>query len=92
MKSKCSILVVDDEWFIRNGIASFDWTSSGCEVVASAEDGDEALELVGALHPDIVITDIKMPGMTGLEFLEKAKALQPNLEAVILTGWKSLDI
>ena len=62
------VIIADDEEELRNGIIrKIDWYGNGFEVVGSAENGQEAYDLCKKYHPDLVITDIKMPFMTGLE-------------------------
>ena len=62
------LLIVDDERFIRETIASIiDWKSLGVEVIGQAADGIEAYNIILDEYPDIVMTDIKMPGLSGRE-------------------------
>lgn len=81
------VMLVDDEKMIVNSLAlGFDWKGQGFEVMATASSGGEALTLIERLHPDVVFTDIKMPGMTGLELMTEAHKLFPNLLFVIISG------
>ena len=82
------VLLVDDEEEVRKGIRDrIDWTGFGLEVVGEAENGREALEFFDETIPDIVITDINMPFMDGLELTEKIRAGFPNVKIIILTGF-----
>ena len=81
---KVSILLVDDEESIRR-ILAISLTDDGYDVTTAA-DGREALELFRSRPPDIVITDIKMPGMSGIELLDKIKAEHPDTEVIMITG------
>ena len=64
------VLVVDDEKFVREGIVQgTDWKSVGCEVVGQAKNGEEALALARTLHPVLIVTDIRMPKMDGIELV-----------------------
>ena len=64
------LILADDEEMIRESIrALIDWNSIGVEVVASCKNGPETLQAILTLHPDIVMTDIKMPGMSGLDLI-----------------------
>ena len=68
------VLIVDDEPFVREGLKLIiNWEQYGFIICGEASDGDEALKLMKELSPDLVITDIKMPEMDGLEFIEMAK-------------------
>lgn len=81
------VLLVEDEIMIREGIAAaIDWQEYGFELCGQSGDGEEALRFIDRLNPDIVITDIQMPRMTGLELIVSAKRLQPLLEFIILSG------
>lgn len=61
------------------------------ELAGTASNGLEALELVRTCHPDILITDIRMPGCHGLELIERAKLEQPQLEIVIISGYAHFE-
>ena len=82
------LLLVDDEAFIREGILCMvDWARLGIEVTGAAENALSALESMMDDMPDILLTDIKMPGMDGLELVERALQLNPALQCVILSGY-----
>ena len=59
--------------------------------MATANDGISALALIEELHPDIVITDIRMPGYDGIELIEKAKALNPRIDFIIISGYRHFN-
>ena len=68
------VIIVEDELLIRRGlIQTIPWSEHGCEVVGEASDGQEGMELALQANPDIVITDIHMPGEDGLTMIEKLK-------------------
>ncbi|MDI4647808.1 response regulator transcription factor [Cohnella hashimotonis] len=68
------VILVDDEMFARKGLAGLiPWEQYGFEVAGEAEDGEEALGLIGRLSPDIVVTDIRMPVLDGLEMIRAAQ-------------------
>lgn len=68
------VIIVEDEEIIRKGlIASFDWEEHGCKVVADMEDGKKGLEAIRKLRPELVISDIRMPFMSGIEMIERAR-------------------
>lgn len=86
------VVVADDEARVCDLILLLaDWGSLGMEVVGTAANGLEALQLVRTLIPDILITDIRMPGCYGLELIEKAKAEFPALEIVIISGYAHFE-
>lgn len=69
------VLLVDDEPFILQGIkVIIDWEKEGFEIAATAENGLEALEYLKKEKVDLIIADIRMPGMTGLELLEQIRS------------------
>ncbi len=78
------ILVVDDEESTRD-LLSLTLQSDGYEVLC-AEDGFCALGLCHTHPPDIVLTDIKMPGMDGIELLRRLKHINPDMEVIMITG------
>ena len=84
------ILIVDDEFLVRLGLkTTIDWKAHGYQVVGEASNGNEALEMVTSLEPDIVLVDIKMPSMDGLEFIKRAKEISRNLSFLILTNYEN---
>lgn len=86
------LLVVDDEFIIREGIKTkMDWNRLGVELVAVAENGYEALETLKAGPVDILITDIRMPVMDGIQLSREAMKLHPNLKIIILTGYEEFE-
>ncbi len=78
------VMLVDDHPLVRNGIASL-LRARGHEVVAEAGNGREALATVGKISPDLVLMDIRMPEMGGLEATRLIKAEYPNIKIVMLT-------
>ncbi len=83
------VLVVDDEPALRKSIARI-LTSRGCEV-STAEDGLAAFETLQISQPDVLLTDILMPRMTGLELLAQVKQRWPELEVVLMTAFADVD-
>ena len=81
-------MIVEDEELIREGLRkNIEWESLGLEVVGSAENGIEAIQLCKSLKPDILITDIKMPIISGLELIEKVKAENEDIVCIIISGY-----
>ena len=80
--------MVDDEHLIRRGLKKLiPWEQLGFEVSGEACDGEEALELISAENTDIVITDLKMPVMDGLELTGKLRESFPGIKVIVLTGF-----
>lgn len=90
-EEKLKILVVDDEMPVRQELAAFPWERVDCVLVGEAKNGKEALQLCAELHPDIIISDIEMPVMGGLEFTAALHKLYPNIQMIILTGHENFD-
>ena len=86
------ILLADDEEEIRTGIkCKIDWAGNGFELVGTAENGQEALEMAENLHPDVVMTDIKMPFMDGLTLGKRLLELMPATKLVLFSGFDDFE-
>lgn len=82
------VLIVDDEDIIRRALSRMiDWKSLSCEVIATARNGKEAFQLCVSSMPDIIITDLVMPEMDGLEFLSKLRELDREVKVIVLSGY-----
>lgn len=82
------IMIVDDEVIIRTGLAQvIKWEQYGLVLLEPAASGEEALERIPRERPHILLTDIQMSGMNGLQLAEEAKRILPELEVVILSGY-----
>lgn len=87
------MLIVEDEKWEREGLLGFlDWKSFGLDVVETACDGIEGLDKAEKIHPDIIITDIKMPVMDGISMSKKIKASLPQVKIIILTGYDDFQL
>jgi len=86
------LLIADDEKIIRESLAEcIDWASLGIKNYACCADGIEALEACLDEIPDIVLTDIKMPGLSGIELIEHIQMLSKHVEIIILSGFKEFE-
>lgn len=82
------LLIADDEPKIRRGLRKIiDWNSHGVQVIGEAEDGEVALDLIEKLKPDIILLDINMPFLNGLNLLEKLNDLSMNFIIIIISGY-----
>ena len=86
------VIVVDDEYLAREGMKkTIDWTKYGCILCGEAEDGYEGIELAKKVKPDLVITDIKMPGIDGIDMAKKIKEYLPNCKFTMLQTPNSVN-
>lgn len=86
------VLIVDDELKIREGLAKvIDWKENDFIVIAQAGDGREALDIYNEKKPSLVVTDIKMPEMDGLELIAQLKKINPNVNIIILSGYDDFE-
>ena len=86
------VLLVDDEPLITRGLeALVNWEDYGFEVTYISENGLDALQYIQEHEIDLLVTDIVMPKMTGLELIEEAKKVNPELKCIILSGYEEFD-
>ena len=86
------VLIVDDEKMIRMGMKKvIPWEKLGIGEVYTAASAVEALEILEKEKPQIMITDIQMNGMTGLELIEKSRYIVPKLRVIVLTGYDNFE-
>lgn len=92
MRKLLRTLLVDDESIILRGLKeTYDWESMGFEIVGTALDGDLALKLVEEKKPDIIITDISMKRMSGLELMERVRDMGVQTEFVVLSAYRDFE-
>ena len=86
------ILIVDDEEIIRNGLISMiDWDKLGAEPAGSCPDALSALNIMTDQGADILLTDVRMPVLSGLELIDRARKINPMLQSVILSGYDDFE-
>jgi two-component system, response regulator YesN len=89
---RCRVVIVDDEILIRQGIKHYlNWEQEGFEIVGEASNGQEALQIIEATCPHIVITDMVMPIMDGEELTRIVKERYPQIEIIILSSFGEFD-
>lgn len=86
------ILIADDHLIIRQGLRLILETEPDFELVGEAGDGAEALKVCAQAHPQVVLMDLRMPGMDGLTAIEKLRVEQPEIAVVILTTFNEDDL
>lgn len=85
------LLIVDDEQIIRQGLSMLPWEENGIEVVAILKNGIEAEEWIDSHEIDILLTDIRMPGISGIELARIALQNYPDAKVVLLTGYGEFE-
>ena len=80
-----NVLIVEDEKPIREDLALFPWDECGAMLIGEAANGREALESCSDVVPDVIVTDITMPHMDGLELMERVQERYPDTEFIVLT-------
>lgn len=88
-EKKTTILVIDDEESMRDSCVQI--LSKGGYRAETAKDGSEGLEKIKKLKPDLNLIDLKMPGISGMEVLEKAQEIDPNIINVVITGYATVE-
>lgn len=88
---KKKVLIADDHALVREGIAAFLKLCDDVEVVAEASDGVEALEKTARFRPDIIIMDINMPKLGGLETTIEIKKMYPDIKVLVLTQYEDRE-
>lgn len=85
---RVKMLIADDERIIREGILHIvDWSEHGIEIIGAARDGEQARAMYEAHRPEIVMTDIRMPKLDGLELIQHIRCLDDDAKVIILSGY-----
>ncbi|WP_339225037.1 response regulator [Paenibacillus sp. FSL H8-0332] len=86
------VLIVDDEYYFRQLLIRLvDWEAAGFEVAAEADDGSAALQIIGEQSIDLIITDIEMPNMNGLEFIGEVRKLNSAAKLIFITSYDNFS-
>ena len=86
------LMIVDDEQIIREALSEMvDYQSIGYELVATAKNGMEALDTIRDEYPDVVVTDIRMPFINGLELIDRSRKSDSNITFVLLSGYGEFE-
>ena len=86
------LMIVDDEPFVRNALRTgVVWEKYGYEVVATCQDGQEALDMMPSMQPDIILTDVRMPFMNGMELAEKMHERYPEIIVIMISGYEEFE-
>lgn len=92
LDKKLKLLVVDDEYAIRENLKrNIDWKGNKIELAGCAEDGVEAVEWIEKSQPDVVLTDIRMPGMDGIQLSKWIKEHYPLIKVIFLSAYSDFD-
>lgn len=92
MNRKYKVVIVDDNPLICRALEkTIDWKKRDCQVVGTAENGSDALELISMHSPHIIISDIKMPGLDGLELITRVQEEIPGVQVIMITGYQEFE-
>jgi NarL family two-component system response regulator YdfI len=92
MSDAIRLLIADDHLIVRQGLRLILETEDGFDLVGEASDGAEAVQLAGDLHPDVILMDLRMPGMDGLTAIELLAEKHPDIAVVILTTFNEDEL
>jgi len=87
---KRPVLIVDDEAIVRESIK--DWLKDAGYQVATAESGEEALNMIEVQDFSVMVLDVRLPGKTGIQILKEVKTLKPQIKAIIITAYPSTEL
>ena len=92
MSEKIRVVIADDHPIVRSGLRLMLGMEERIELVGEAADGSAALELIGSLQPDVVLMDLRMPVMDGLEAIERIRTRWPQVAIIVLTTYDEDDL
>lgn len=92
MEEYCRIMIIDDEFIMRQGLKHMvEWEKEGFSIVGEAANGREGLEMIPKLRPHIILCDIVMPGMDGVEFAGILRDKYPEIKLIVLSGYDNFE-
>lgn len=92
MAEYCKVVIIDDEFIMRQGMKHMlEWEKEGFQIVGEASNGQEGLEVIEKTKPNIVLTDIVMPVLDGIEFSEILNKRFPEMQLVILSSYDKFE-
>ena len=89
--SEINVMIVDDHPMFRQGLRDLVETDPNLQIVGEAADGESALEMAGRLHPDVVLMDINLPTLNGLQVTRQLKEQLPEINIVMITGYDDAE-
>ena len=92
MSDPIRVLIADDHLIVREGLRLILETAEGMALVGEATDGAEAVRLAGQVQPDVILMDLRMPGVDGLTAIERLRDTHPHIAVVILTTYNEDDL
>lgn len=92
MKRPIRVLIVEDQWMIRDGLATLAEISENIEVVATGANGSDAIALADKHCPDVILMDIKMPGVDGIDATREIKQQHPAINILMLTTFEQDEL
>src|SRR4051794_859057 len=84
-ETRTGVLIVDDHKILRQGLAKLINQEKDLHVCGETENAQQALDAIETLKPDVILVDISLPGMNGIEFIKNVKARNPDLPMVVLS-------
>lgn len=85
------LLIADDEMIIRQGLSALEWENAGITEWRMTDNGLEALQLISSFQPEVILTDIRMPGLNGLQLAKEIAAGELNCKLILLSGYGTFE-
>jgi len=91
-ESVIRVMIVDDHALVRSGLEAFLMVQKDLKLVAQARNGQQAVTLCAEAQPDVVLMDLLMPGLSGIETIRQIKQQFPQIQCIALTSYKDEDL